>query len=521
MMHFRCKEEQGLSAIFVHAGAGFHSYQSESMHLWVCDQAARLAMAMLKNGGSAVDAVETAIKFFEDHEITNAGYGSNLTVNGTVECDATMVDHLGRSGAVGAVEHIKNPISLARLVLDASTKPMSLNRVPPNLLVGAGATDFAYEHGMPILPADVLVSNGARDRWLRWKRELDHVEGRGNFEDPMDVEGQDSTHDSSSERVLSPGRRAVSPEGSQAPGASDEPDRQMKPVHSTCQGKGMTADPSDGFIPINRDGYQPNTTRLAADAEEEDPARTAYIDETLHQATSSQFTRCTTEDTDPLSATNTTPPNPSSGPSTSEAARHEKIYDEINDTVGAIAIDCNGNIAAGSSSGGIGMKHCGRTGPAALVGIGTAVIPVDPEDEMETCAAAVASGTGEHMATTMAASTCAERIYASVRKVKGKPGVFESVTEDEAMEAMVNKDFMSHPAVNNSHCHAAIGLMAVKKTKEGIGFFFGHNTESFAVASMSSADNVPWCLMSRSKGDGKVAQGGRYFRFSRYRSSSR
>lgn len=67
-------------------------------------RAARLAMALLKNGGSAVDAVEIAIKFFEDHEITNAGYGSNLTVKGSVECDATMVDHLGRSGAAGAVE---------------------------------------------------------------------------------------------------------------------------------------------------------------------------------------------------------------------------------------------------------------------------------------------------------------------------------------------------------------------------------------------------------------------------------
>ena len=60
-------------------------------------------MAMLKRGDSAVDAVEAAIALLEDHPMTNSGYGSNLTIRGTVECDATIVDHLGRSGAVGAV----------------------------------------------------------------------------------------------------------------------------------------------------------------------------------------------------------------------------------------------------------------------------------------------------------------------------------------------------------------------------------------------------------------------------------
>ena len=59
-------------------------------------------MAILRAGGSAVDAVEVAIKVLEDREITNSGYGSNLTIDGTVECDATIVDHYGRSGAVGA-----------------------------------------------------------------------------------------------------------------------------------------------------------------------------------------------------------------------------------------------------------------------------------------------------------------------------------------------------------------------------------------------------------------------------------
>lgn len=67
------------------------------------NSAAKSAMTFLNNGGSAVDAVEIAIKVLEDKEITNAGFGSNLAMDGTVECDATIIDHYGRSGAVGAV----------------------------------------------------------------------------------------------------------------------------------------------------------------------------------------------------------------------------------------------------------------------------------------------------------------------------------------------------------------------------------------------------------------------------------
>jgi taspase, threonine aspartase, 1 len=103
-MPFRKHREGGdICAIFVHAGAGFHSHANEKHHLSACQDAAKVAMTILKNGGEATDAVEMAIKVLEDREITNAGYGSNLTMDGTVECDATIVDHLGRSGAVGAV----------------------------------------------------------------------------------------------------------------------------------------------------------------------------------------------------------------------------------------------------------------------------------------------------------------------------------------------------------------------------------------------------------------------------------
>lgn len=86
-------------------------------------------MAVLRAGGSAVDAVEIAIVTLENHEITNSGYGSNLTINGTVECDATIVDHLGRSGAVGAVERKLPFILFAYLMLSAdSVRDVKLQR---------------------------------------------------------------------------------------------------------------------------------------------------------------------------------------------------------------------------------------------------------------------------------------------------------------------------------------------------------------------------------------------------------
>ncbi|KAH0380139.1 N-terminal nucleophile aminohydrolase, partial [Aureobasidium melanogenum] len=180
MLHAKPRKIQKNGAdqpcIFVHAGAGYHSLQNERIHLQACNDAAKAAMVILRTGGTALDAIEIAIKVLEDREITNAGYGSNLAVDGVVECDATIVDHFGRSGAVGAVSQIKNPISLARTLLDRSTQLLTLRRVPPNLLVGQGAIEFAASVDMPILPYDALVSPAAKERWLKWRNDLNTVE---------------------------------------------------------------------------------------------------------------------------------------------------------------------------------------------------------------------------------------------------------------------------------------------------------------------------------------------------------
>lgn len=157
------------------------------------------------------------------------------------------------------------------------------------------------------------------------------------------------------------------------------------------------------------------------------------------------------------------------------------------------------------------MKHRGRVGPAALVGIGAAVIPIDGNDEERQCVATVTSGTGEHMATTQAASVCSERLYHNIRKAFG--GGYEETGDDEAIKGFIDKDFMGHPSVRQSHSNGAIGILSAKKAAEGIYLYFGHNTDSFALASMHSDEPRPVCTMSRNKGNGSIAQGGRAIRY--------
>ncbi|MCJ1438527.1 hypothetical protein MMC27_007917 [Xylographa pallens] len=520
-------------------------------------------MTFLKNGGSAIDAVEVAIKVLEDKEITNAGYGSNLAIDGTVECDATLVDHHGRSGAVGAVSQIANPIHLARLVLEHSSQPLSLRRVPPNLLVGQGATDFAFECGVPVLPHDFLISPTAKERWMRWNQDLktarrhEEISRSGSKADNHDAQehkgpfGLERTYSRQLQGLRNesqPYSPVLTPTESSENGSLEDffPRSQLSPGRATSatmlshlHESSLTPHPlSIDSTPLaqrwistsskhqGNDGQSSHRLYASSDGEAAElsegesfinsdpiwttsmPLTEAAKDNISEHDFESSTSRSSISET---SVASTLPLDSqldgNAGIDNNELSSYE---DNITDTVGAIAVDCFGHIAAGSSSGGIGMKHKGRTGPAALVGIGTSVIPVDPEDRSRTCVATVTSGTGEHMATTSAAGLCANRLYYNQKK--GKAGQIEETDEEGAIRGFVKKDFMGHPSVKNSHSAGAIGIMAVKKEATGIWLHFAHNTDSFALASFHSEEVEPTCVMSRGKGNGAVTSGARSIR---------
>ena len=112
---------------------------------------------ILDSGGAAIDAVQAAIVILEDDPAYDAGFGSHLNLDGRVQLDAIIMDGASlKAGAVAAVEHVRNPILLARAVLEKSGHMM---------LVAAGAEKFAAEHGVPLCDPEALVHERERIAW--------------------------------------------------------------------------------------------------------------------------------------------------------------------------------------------------------------------------------------------------------------------------------------------------------------------------------------------------------------------
>jgi L-asparaginase / beta-aspartyl-peptidase len=131
------------SVIVVHGGAGTWDLNSQRFAeaIEACGLAAAAGQAVLTDGGLALDAVETAVRILEDCPAVDAGRGSYLNAAGEIEMDALIMDGSNLNlGAIGAVQRVQNPISLARRVMSESQH---------TFLVGPGAEAFADAIGFP------------------------------------------------------------------------------------------------------------------------------------------------------------------------------------------------------------------------------------------------------------------------------------------------------------------------------------------------------------------------------------
>ena len=162
-------------ALAIHGGAGtiLRSQMTpvlESEYRGGLENALKAGWNILENGGSSLDAVEAAVCSLEDFPLFNAGRGAVFTHEGQVELDAAIMDgHNLKAGAVTFVKNIKNPVKLARLIME-NTEHI--------LLAGEGANQFAEQMGVKTEPDEYFFTE---HRWLQLQEamadgrvELDH-----------------------------------------------------------------------------------------------------------------------------------------------------------------------------------------------------------------------------------------------------------------------------------------------------------------------------------------------------------
>lgn len=143
--------------LLVHGGAGAWADDLIAGARAGCEAAADLGWAALAAGATALDAVQVTVAALEADPRFNAGLGSSLTADGTVEMDASIMDGSGPRGAgVAGIATVCSPIALARRVLDDGRHV---------LLVGAGAERLARTHGLATAPPESFVTDEQRRRW--------------------------------------------------------------------------------------------------------------------------------------------------------------------------------------------------------------------------------------------------------------------------------------------------------------------------------------------------------------------
>ncbi|KZN46085.1 isoaspartyl peptidase [Pseudoalteromonas luteoviolacea] len=167
-------------AIAIHGGAGTieksrFTPEKEQAYRAKLQEAVEAGYKVLENGGDSLDAITKAINILEDSPFFNAGKGAVYTYDESHELDASIMDGRNRqAGAISGVKHVKNPINLAREVMDSSVHVM---------LSGEGAEEFAKKQGVELVKSDYFNTPDRYKSLLRAKEKLRQKEsGTKNYQ---------------------------------------------------------------------------------------------------------------------------------------------------------------------------------------------------------------------------------------------------------------------------------------------------------------------------------------------------
>jgi beta-aspartyl-peptidase (threonine type) len=146
--------------LIVHGGCGTPPPGQEPARREACERAVDAGWRLLEAGGSALDAVETAVRALEDEPLLNAGLGAYLQADGVARLDASVMSADGRAGAVAQVPLLRHPVSLARYLLEQDAHVM---------LAGSEALTLAVRLGQE---TGVVATD---DKIAYWQRHLDEA----------------------------------------------------------------------------------------------------------------------------------------------------------------------------------------------------------------------------------------------------------------------------------------------------------------------------------------------------------
>ena len=326
--------------IVVHLGAGYHSKAKKKEYKKLTRLACMLGSKLCRDRHHASYIACEVVSLLENSDLTNAGYGSNLTQSQTIECDASLMDSDNKFAAVGCIENIKNPVRVAHDLLQCQNED-DCNLVQPILLVGQGAQKWAVDRGFSTISSKEMISESALRTYHESKKKVD----------------------------------------------------------------------------------EQNRCHHHADGCERKNKKQQVLNHVSVERVRKGDVVCT----------------------------HSDICNMM-DTVGAICIDCFGNVCAAVSSGGLILKHPGRVGHAACYGCGCFVARRELDNKHIICASS-ASGCGEHLIKTFLARSCVDKLLAdfSEHRVRNMSSNSRMVSFEDCYDVKKEMHASSTVVYNNAY----------------------------------------------------------------------